>query len=210
MLQYPTNIYPDGATFDPSEDTSISFTFNGDFCSGCLYKIYNYDTGEQISINTPVIGWQDHRVIAYNGDTVVSAVDVFSSLGAGNYTMQLQLFQYDSTGTNPLYDMFILRGVLQENYLTTDGFVTLEDKISNIYEWYGTPDEQGYRYPSQIWGELAGGMIIQIGSERKRLLSYNPTTGVAYIDSAFTANIPAVTKYQIYSNYKVSQPYYFK
>lgn len=212
MLQYPTNVYPDGATFDSAVDddnNKISFIFNGDICSGCLYKIYNYDTGEEINITTPVIGYQDHRPIAYNNDTVSSGTDVFGSLSAGNYVMQLQLFQYDATGTNPLYDMFVLRGVTQENYLTTDGYIKIEDNISNIYEW-STPDQDGYRYPSQIWGELAGGMIIQIGSQRKRLLSYNSETGVAYLDSAFSANIPAGTKYQIYANYKVSPPYYFQ
>lgn len=220
MLQYSTNIYPDGATFDSAvsdEANAISFTFNGDICSGCLYKIYNYDTGEEITLTTPVIGDQFHSPIAYNGD-IVSTQNMnpvkypFSTLSAGNYVMQLQLFQYEATGNprEPLYDMFVLRGVLQENYLTTDGYVTIEDKISNIYEWYGAPDQWGYRYPSEIWGVLAGGMVIQIGSQRKKLLSYNPTTGVAYIDSAFTANIPAGTKYQIYSNYKVSPPYYFK
>lgn len=212
MLQYPTNVYPNGATFDSAvsdDENKISFIFNGDICSGCLYKIYNYDTGQQIALSNPVIGLQNHSPIGFNGDTIESSNHPFSVLPAGNYTMQLQLFQYDMTGTNPLYDMFVLRGVLQENYLTTDGFVTIEDKISNIYEW-SDPDQDGYRYPSQIWGALAGSMIIQIGSQRRRLLSYNATTGVAYVDSAFSANIPAGTKYQIYSNYKVSPPYYFK
>lgn len=212
MLQYPTNVYPDNATFDSAVDddnNKISFIFNGDICSGCLYKIYNYDTGEEINITTPVIGYQDRRPIAYNNDTVSSGTGVFDSLSAGNYVMQLQLFQYDATGTNPLYDMFVLRGMTQEDYLTTNGYIKIEDNISNIYEW-STPDQDGYRYPSQIWGELAGSMIIQIGSQRKRLLSYNSKTGVAYLDSAFLANIPAGTKYQIYANYKVSPPYYFQ
>ena len=150
MLQYPTNVYPDGSTFDSSvsdANSKISFTFNGDFCSGCLYKMYNYDTGEQIALTTPVIGYQDHHAIGYNGDTISTSGNPFSTLSAGNYAMQLQLFQYDASGTNPLYDMFVLRGITQENYLTTDEYIVIEDKRSNIYEWDTTPNAT-VRHPS--------------------------------------------------------------
>lgn len=221
MLQYPTNIYPDGNTFDPAardKTNAITFTFNGNFFTGCLYKVYNYDTGEEVEVPNSVIGYQDHHVLYYNGDTVSTLTppdpeDIkypFSTLPAGDYVVQLQLFQYDAAGTYPLYDMFVLRGVLQQNYLTTDYGVVIEDKISNIFEWYGTPDGEGYRYPSYMWTLPAGGMAIQIGQERREIIAYSPSTGIAGLSAPFTSNIPAGTKYQIYSNYKVSPPYYFK
>ena len=210
MLQSPTNIYPDGATFDPSvrdSNNKISFVFNGDFFTGCLYKVYNYDTGSLIMEG--VKGNQSHTSLGYNGDIISTDDGTFSTLGAGNYVMQLQLFQYDASGTNPLYDMFILRGVVQKNYLTTDDHIDIEDNISNIYEW----DDNSYdgkRRPSQVWSTLAGSMVIQIGSEQRQITYYDPVTGSIGLSSAFSASIAAGAKYQIYANYVVSQQYYFK
>ena len=220
MLQSPTNIYPDGSTFDPSvqdENDRISFIFNGDFFTGALYKVYNYDTGEEITIPNNVIGYQDHHAFYYNGDTVstFSPPDPhdlkfpFSTLSAGNYVMQIQLFQYNASGAAPLYDMFILRGIVQKNYLTTDDHIDIEDNISNIYEW----DDNAYdgkRRPSLIWSVVAGSMVIRIGSEQREIIYYDPVTGSVGLSSPFSANIAAGTKYQIYSNYVVSQQYYFK
>lgn len=210
MLQSPTNIYPDGATFDPSvrdSNNKISFVFNGDFFTGCLYKVYNYDTGSLVMEG--VKGDQSHTSLGYNGDIVSTDDGTFSTLGAGNYVMQLQLFQYDASGTNPLYDMFILRGIVQKNYLTTDDHIDIEDNISNIYEW----DDNSYdgkRRPSQVWSTLAGSMVIQIGSEQRQITYYDPVTGSIGLSSAFSASIAAGAKYQIYANYVVSQQYYFK
>lgn len=210
MLQSPTNIYPDNATFDPSisdSNNKISFIFNGDFFSGCLYKIYNYDTGSLVMEG--VKGDQSHISLGYNGDIISTNNGTFSSLGAGNYVMQLQLFQYNANGTSPLYDMFILRGVVQDNYITSDGYINIEDNISNIYEWDDIA-EGGKRHPSMIWGVVAGSMVIQIGSEQRQITYYDPVTGSIGLSSDFSANIAAGAKYQIYANYVVSQQYYFK
>lgn len=210
MLQSPTNIYPDGATFDASVSDSnnkISFIFNGDFFSGCLYKVYNYDTGSLVKSGS--IGLQSRVPSGYNGDTITSENGTFSTLGNGNYVMQLQMFQYDVSGTNPLYDMFILRGIIQKNYITTDGYIDIEDNISNIYEWDDIA-EGGKRHPSLIWGVLAGSMVIRIGNEQRQITYYDPVTGSIGLSSDFSANIAAGTKYQIYANYIVTQQYYFK
>lgn len=210
MLQYPTSIYPDGNAFDASVSDSnnkISFVFNGDFFTGALYKVYNYDTGSLVKSGS--IGLQSRIPSGYNGDTITSNMGEFSTLGNGNYVMQLQLFQYDVTGTNPLYDMFILRGVVQKNYISSDGYIDIEDNISNIYEWDDIA-EGGKRHPSQIWGVLAGSMVIQIGSEQRQITYYDPVTGSIGLSSDFSSNIAAGTKYQIYANYVVSQQYFFK
>lgn len=73
MLQYPTNVYPDGATFDAllqNDDNKIKFTFNGDYYTGALYKIYNYDTGEFIKNGEMLL--QSREPQGFNGDDIAS------------------------------------------------------------------------------------------------------------------------------------------
>lgn len=217
MLQYPTNLNLDGQTFDPeiaAFNNKISFTFNGDFLTHVLYKVYDYNTGEQVKVSGSAYpspsGYQDHRVLKYNGETFETAYGYLSSLTAGHdYALQLQLVQYTRDGSAPLCDMFVLRGLTQENYLTTDTYVTIEDNIANIYEW-DTEMLYGLRHPSQIWGVNAGVMTIVIGNEKRYITTYNPETGVAEISAVFSNTIPAGTPYQIYANYKVSPLYFFK
>lgn len=211
MLQYPTNIYPNGATLDcTAQDDSnrFSFTFNGDFMSGCLYKVYDYNTGQCV-IQDRGIMTQDHLPHGYNGDTILSEIGTFDDcINGKDYALQLQLVQYTADGSQPLYDIFALRGVTQENYKSSDGYITIEDKISNIYEW-DTYSTDNTRRPSYQWGVYAGTMIMQIGSQKKLITAY-ALDGKAYLESSFSGSIPAGTPYQIYCNYKVSPLYFFK
>ena len=218
MLQYPTNVYPDGATFDAllqNDDNKVEFTFNGDFFTGALYKVYNYDTGELVK--TGAIGNGDQTANGYNGSDI-KYQDVFGYEGnnpltnGNNYVVQFQLFQYTSDGQAPLYDMFALRGNVQDDYDSSTDYVVVKDMIPNIYEW--AYDNQA-RYPSHLpYGteRIAGGMLIVINGEKREIVAYNPTNGHLMIDqnTPFTNPIPAGTKYQIYSNYIVTQPYYFQ
>jgi hypothetical protein len=211
VLQYPTNIYPNGATLDcTAQDDSnrFSFTFNGDFMSGCLYKVYDYNTGQCV-IQDRGIMTQDHLPHGYNGDTILSEIGTFDDcINGKDYALQLQLVQYTADGSQPLYDIFALRGVTQENYKSSDGYITIEDKISNIYEW-DTYSTDNTRRPSYQWGVYAGTMIMQIGSQKKLITAY-ALDGKAYLESSFSGSIPAGTPYQIYCNYKVSPLYFFK
>lgn len=218
MLQYPTNVYPDGATFDAllqNGDNKVEFTFNGDFFTGALYKVYDYDTGELVK--TGAIGNGDQTASGYNGSDI-KYQDIFGYEGnnpltnGSSYVIQFQLFQYTSDGQNPLYDMFALRGNIQEDYDSTNDYVVVKDKIPNIYEW--AYDDQA-RYPSHIpygTGRIAGGMQIVINGEKREIVAYNPTNGHLMIDpnTPFTNPISVGDKYQIYANYIVTQPYYFQ
>ena len=218
MLQYPTNVYPDGATFDAllqNDDNKVEFTFNGDFFTGAVYKVYNYDTGELVK--TGAIGNGDQTANGYNGSDI-KYQDIFGYEGnnpltnGSSYVIQFQLFQYTPDGQNPLYDMFALRGNIQEDYDSTNDYVVVKDKIPNIYEW--AYDDQA-RYPSHIpygTGRIAGGMQIVINGEKREIVAYNPTNGHLMIDpnTPFTSPISAGDKYQIYSNYIITQPYYFQ
>lgn len=231
MLQYPVNIYPDGNTFDAmlnNSDNQIRFTFNGDIYSGALYRVYNYDTGEMVKEG--VLSFEQslpHAPKGFNGDEIVSSTGIFgyegnSPLANGtNYVMQLQLFQWTQDGTAPLYDMFVLRGNVQDDYDPTAvkedeygnsyGYVTIKPDIPNIYEW-DTFNDDVTKYPSSAWGALAGSMMIVVNGEKRVIQGYRNADGsiLIDIDSPFTNPIPKGTKYQIYSNYVVTKPCYFQ
>jgi len=219
MLQYPTNVYPDGATFDAllqNDDNKIKFTFNGDYYTGVLYKIYNYDTGEFIKNGEMLL--QCRRPQGFNGDDIESDAGVFGYAehnplaNGGNYVFQLQFVQFTQDGSAPLFDMFALRGNVQEDYDSTTDYVVVKTNIPNIYEW-DTFSTDGARRPSPSqWGGNAGIMQIVINGEKREIVAYNPTNGHLMIDpnTPFTNPISAGDKYQIYANYIVTQPYYFQ
>ncbi len=221
MLQYPTNVSLDNQTFDPSVSDSnnkLSFTFNGDFLTGVLYKVYNYNTGELVKVSgniypSPSMN-QDHAILKYNGQLFETEDGFLSQLTVGNdYAIQMQLVQYNSTGTAPLYDMFVLRGLTQQNYISSDGYITIEDNISNIYEWDTngtTVDDNVRRYPSTAWDALAGTMTLVIGDQKRDIQWYEPKTGKVGIANTLTEGLPAGTPYQIWANYKVTPLYFFK
>lgn len=219
MLQYPTNVYPDGATFDAllqNDDNKIKFTFNGDYYTGALYKIYNYDTGEFIKNGEMLL--QSREPQGFNGDDIASDAGVFGYAdhnplaNGGNYVFQLQFVQFTQNGSAPLFDMFALRGNVQEDYDPTTDYVVVKTNIPNIYEW-DTFSIDGARRPSPSrWGGNAGIMQIVINGEKREIVAYNPINGHLMIDpnTPFTNPISAGDKYQIYANYIVTQPYYFQ
>lgn len=219
MLQYPTNVYPDGATFDAllqNDDNKIKFTFNGDYYTGALYKIYNYDTGEFIKNGEMLL--QSREPQGFNGDDIASDAGVFGYAdhnplaNGGNYVFQLQFVQFTQNGSAPLFDMFALRGNVQEDYDSTTDYVVVKTNIPNIYEW-DTFSTDGARRPSPSqWGGNAGIMQIVINGEKREIVAYNPINGHLMIDpnTPFTNPISAGDKYQIYANYIVTQPYYFQ
>lgn len=218
MLQYPTNINLDNQTFDPSvidDKNTVTFTFNGDYLNGVLYKTYNYNTGELVTVQDQVYPsptmWQDHRVLNYNGEIFDDAPDgFFSELTSGNdYAFQMMLVQFDSQG-NPLCDMFVLRGLTQEDYTQGTDHIVIKAGIANIYEW-DTFNPDGH-YPTKPHSAYADVAQIVINGERKIIKVYNHHNGNVYFETgeSLSTSIPKGTPYQIYANYKVSPLYFFK
>lgn len=211
MVQYPTNIYPSNATFDATVSDSnnkIAFTFNGDVMTTAMYHVYNYNTGALAYSGAS--GYQDHRPLKFNGQEYSTDNGYLSSLTNGNdYALQTMIAQFKQDGSAPLCDMFVLRGETQENYLPTDDYIIIEDKIPAIYEW-STLSEEGWRNRTLLWGVEVDVCEIVINGVRKQIIAYQPSTGKAALVSNFSAIIPAGTKYQIYCNYKVSPLYFFK
>lgn len=219
MLQYPTNLYPDGATFDPSvldDKNKITFTFNGDILSGVAYKIYDYDTGEIIRVDNKLYPQRqinaDHTPIKYNGETL-STTGYLDELEAGkDYGLQLELVQFTADGTKPLCDMFVLRGLTQADYTPheQDDYITIKSNIDNIYEWDTEPIQGVRKRNFDEWGIILDQMEIVIGGERKAFWGYNTISGNILLLESFDEPIPAGTPFQIYCNYKISPLYFFK
>ena len=215
MLQYPINFYPDGHTVDPSgaqAQKTISFTFKGDILRSAHYRVYDYDTEEVVAGN--FIEYSNPE--RYNNETINNSelIDLtyFPINGEHRYVLQCLLTQGESNML--LCDSFVLRGELVDGYdISDDGVnIRIEDKINLIYEW--NVNSQGIHTPviENVSGvdKTFGIIKMQLGSERRTILSYNYNTGEVILDSAFNHDYPAGTPYQLYSNYLITQQYFFK
>lgn len=213
MLQYPINFYPDGHTVDPSgelDQRTVKFTFKGDVLYSVHYRVYNYDTEEVVT--STFTNYSTNQI--YNNESVsIDNLIVNPPFTSGGnekrYVLQCLLTQGESNML--LCDRFVLRGELVDDYdLSDDGTnIKIEDKINLIYEW--NVDNQGVHTPvieneNQIFGIIK----MQIGSERRTIMSYNYNTGEVVLDYAFYHDYPAGTPYQLYSNYLITQQYFFK
>ena len=216
MLQYPINFYPDGHTIDPSgaePQRTISFTFKGDVLQSVHYKVYNYDTEELVySTFNHYLPDGEYNGTTINNEDILSHMAV-PSYGKGyRYVIQCLLTQGQSNYL--LCDRFVLRGELVEEYNHTNDTVNMkiEDKINLIYEW--NSNAQGVHTP--IVGDVEGvnrtlGIIkMRIGYEEHTILSYNYNTGEIVLDYSFANDYPKGTPYQLYSNYLITQQYYFE
>lgn len=215
MLQYPINFYPDGQTIDPSgseTQRTIRFTFKGDVLQSAHYKVYNYDTEELVATD-----FDEFNNGAYNGATIsnnriFNNTSIFPINREYRYVIQCLLTQGQSNTL--MCDRFVLRGELVEDYDHDNDTVnlTIEDKINLIYEW--NVDAQGIHTPvvENVSGtNITYGIIkMRIGNEEHTILSYNYNTGEIVLDNAFSSDYPKGTPYQLYSNYLITQQYFFK
>lgn len=223
MIQYPIDFYPDGHTFDPTfyssqNNNKISFTFKGDVLLSYHWKIYDYDTEELVSANYKVSGNSGTLTpLSYNNGSISIEnafvnTETFTTDKERRYVIQLLLTQ-GTSDENLIYDRFVLRGELVNAYDHSVDInnMTIEDKINMIYEW--NVDSQNVRRPVTInrgTDILLGGIIMQIGNEQRIITSYNYVTGAITLDSAFENDYPAGEPYQLYSNYLITQQYFFK
>lgn len=213
MIQYPTNVYPDNATFDPTViDTrsAVSFTFNGDILTAAYYKIYDYYTGEVSS--TSAIRNPDGSVLRYNGEDLQLIAGSLSQLSVGgDYVMQMMLTQNTADGSEPVYDMPIFRGtLLPAQDAASQSVAMIEKDVTTIYPWNFT---NGEYLPTYDGTALVAGMVIQIRNERRFITKYQPNVngvGMITLESPFTFRITSGMSYQIYSNFLVTPQYFFK
>lgn len=216
MLQYPINVYPDNITLDLANNNAnkIKFTFKGDVLTQYLWRLYDYDTETVVSEKKTIDYNQMLTPIAYNNEGVVSNAE-WGDLPRDKeyrYIMQFMFTQSDYTDRvyENIYDRFVLRGETNEAY-TSGTSLVIEDRINLIYEW----NKQGDMCRPTIArlqgaDRVVAGVVIEINGVRKLINSYNYATGEIELESAFDDELPKGTPYQLYSNYLVTQQYFFK
>lgn len=213
MIQYPTNVYPDNVTFDPTVidvNSAASFTFNGDILTAAYYKVYDYHTGEMAS--TSAIRNPDSSVLRYNGEDLRLVSGSLSELEVGHdYVMQMMLTQNTADGSEIVCDMPIFRGtLLPAQDAASQNVAMIEKDVTTIYPWNFV---NGEYLPTYDGSTLVAGMIIQIRDERRFITKYQSDVngvGMITLESPFSFRITSGMSYQIYSNFLITPQYYFK
>jgi len=218
MVQNPINVYPDnGITFDKTSsenDTRLSFTFKGDNLKAYCVRFFDYNTGE-IPVSDAVVYDYDtelmqYNILAYNNENV-TLYNAFNGLNnVGSYIMQFMLVGGLTNTGGVAADRFVLRGELQEDYVSGETSFVVENRINSIYEWdTSSPIKKPVTVIHSGTTFLLNVMELRIGNESQRILSYNYDTGEIILINRLSNNYDAGTPYQIYSNYLVTPQYYF-
>ena len=207
MIEYPTDYYPNDVAFDINAtdgSNAISFTFNGDAMSGAYFRGYDYTTGEVLS--TGVVASESGKPFRFNGDKF-QLTPMTGLINGHDYTAQVLITQRNMSGTENIYDIAVLSGELQRECHVGDTSIYIEDRITNIYEWgdNGLICTTDYQY-----GYYVIGMIVKINNQSYFILSYNKSTGEIVLYTPMVDALPVGTRYQIYSNYKISPQYFYK
>lgn len=205
MLQFPTNVYPQNIAIDPSwsddKGNRLSFVFNGDILSSVTYRVYDYTTKQPVYTAYYA---NNRRVLKYNGQQLVLNSSPFGSLQSNkDYVMQMLLTQSYADGSDNIYDMAVVRGVIQTASGTS---IHIAKNIPNIYEW--NVSSSGMCRPTIYSDIVYAGMVLKVGAESKFIKSYNRKTGELILSEAFSSNISG-SSYQILSNYLITPQYYF-
>lgn len=218
MVQYPINVYPDnGVTFDKNSlenETRLSFTFKGDNLKAYCVRFFDYNTGE-MPIGDRVVYDYDtelmqYNILAYNNENV-TLTGAFSGLNnVGSYIMQFMLVGGLTNAGGVATDRFVLRGELQNDYVSGETSCVIEDRINSIYEWdTSTPIKRPITVVQSGISLLLNVMEMRVGNESQRILSYNYETGEIVLENYFSNDYEAGTPFQIYANYLVTPQYYF-
>lgn len=223
MLQYPINVYPDNVTVDGSTDTNdrkVHYTFKGDMLRAYVVRFFDYETGNVAVNDTPIYDYDSENYvfnnIGYNND-YIEASGLISSLTTSvllthSYVMQMMLVGGTVALSGDNADRFVLRGKVVEGCSAGGTALTIEDKINSIYEW--DLSANNIRQPVKVTENQReyslNKMFLVVNGEQKLITSYNYATGEITLDMGVTNAVADGTDYQIYSNYLVTEQYYFK
>ena len=223
MIQYPINVYPDNVTIDGSTDANdrkVHYTFKGDMLRAYVVRFFDYETGNVVVNDTPIYDYDSENYvfnnIGYNND-YIEASGLISSLttlvlATRSYVMQMLLVNGTVGLSGDNADRFVLRGKVVEGCSAGGTALTIEDKINSIYEW--DLSASNIRQPVKVTENQReyslNKMFLVVNGEQKLISSYNYSTGEITLDTGVTNAVADGTEYQIYSNYLVTEQYYFK
>lgn len=208
MIQYPTNVSPQNIAIDATDtiDTHITFTSNADYLSYVRYRIFEYDTGKMVvnDVNYKT----DFSPLGYNGYKISTNFGNGVLVNGKDYILQMMLCQRNANGTEFLYDMPVLGGVVANSPARNKIYVA--DNITSIYPWGYT---SGVYYPCSPIGDS---MIIKINGESHVIKYYNPQVtvddkvyGMIETVDSFSFDVTGSMNYEIYSNFVISPQYFF-
>lgn len=220
MLQYPINVYPDKVAFDSAKNTydrNLHFTFKGDQLTCVFYRIYNYDTQEVVrygKFHNPTF-----TPLAYNNETFNSNNNFLANLSKGKYILQMMFTEtrtdVDNTGFLSAFDRYVSRGKTTLAHTRHTDTIRVEDRINVIYPWNKNGNvfshtEENIRILDVNVTVRTTDMLMEMGGERVRIDSYNYETGEIELLDWFENNYPSGTPYRLYSNFLVTEQYYFE
>lgn len=211
MLQSPINVLPQNTAVDVSNTTWGSFTFKGDHLTDTIIRVIDYNT------NSVVKESYSSQVDSYVYNNKECSVKINNTGDTGfvnghDYVYQILLAQHDSNG-NPIYDMPVVKGTVtpKQSALGSRSLILVDGQMDSIYKWWQSNTK---RYPNYYGEHIIGGMAIKINNEMRFIKSYtlseDADEGKLELDSAFSFDITNGMKYTIYSNYFITQQYFFK
>ena len=181
-----------------------SFTFQGDYLSWGQIECYDVDTDEVtwFAYFPKDADWRAQENLRFNGDSIRIRDTVMQTNGISgrNYKWLLRQYQNDPTTNAPKCDIRFGSGIVQEvSSGGTGTTIRIDTGITKL------------RNPYYFEDMLIGCTYIEINHERRMIVDYNKTTGVATLADGFSAGVVNVGDlYRLYTNYIESGYYDFK
>jgi len=208
MIQYPINVTPQDMAVDASQNIIVRYTFQGDYLSKNIIRIYDYDSGvlAYTTFLSPSSGF-----IGYNGDQCGFTIPANVLSNGHKYVLQMCMIQFTLDGLSPLANMPVFGDKVE--VASTGSVVYVDGNITSIYPWN---ESDGEYTPTEYSGNAVTGMTIRVNGVERTITSYRSKAaigdvdyGIIAVDSPFGFNITKGMDYEIYSNFYITPQYFF-
>jgi hypothetical protein len=201
MIQYPINVSPQNIAVDAAQNIIVEYTFQGDYLSKNLIRVYDYSSGE--------LAYTTLRYLsAYNGDLCRFTIPANTLSNGHSYVLQMCMTQLNLDGTDFLNDMPVFGGKVEET--SEDDTIHIKTDITSIYPWNYV---DGKYVPNIIDDTQVTNMVIKINNESHNIISYESNDEIGYgvitLDEPFSFNVVGGMSYEIFSNFYITPQYYF-
>lgn len=208
MIQYPINVTPQDMAVDASQNIIVRYTFQGDYLSKNIIRIYDYDSGE-LAYTTFISS--SSEFIGYNGDQCGFTIPANVLSNGHKYVLQMCMIQFTLDGLSPLANMPVFGDKVE--VASTGSVVYVDGNITSIYPWN---ESDGEYTPTEYSGNAVTGMTIRVNGVERTITSYKSKAaigdvdyGIIAVDSPFGFNITKGMDYEIYSNFYITPQYFF-
>ena len=209
MIQYPINVTPQDQAVDATGNIIFSYTFQGDYQSERIIRIYDYDSDELV--HQKFASGIDRTPMCYNNNKSGYTIPANTLTNGHKYVAQICLIQRTLDGLDFLTDMPVFGGKTVNG--STGGVVYIDGEITSIYPWNNV---SGEFLPTTIDNNQITNMSIKINGEVHNITSYKSRAnigdvdyGIIALDSPFTFNITEGMDYEIRSNFYITPQYFF-